>query len=171
MPVPAWEKGGRRTSVWGGTMLGISKRTRDFEKAWTFAKELYTSPTVAEKLYRSNGIVSPAKKMWSSPIYDEPVPYFCGQPAGRLYLNLAKEVPLRTSSPYHMAAIERLQSVMVELQQYATDHRAYEVDQLLPEAHRLLHAAQESLIKTIQQNLVADPPDASAGASAAGGIR
>ncbi|MFN7021937.1 MAG: ABC transporter substrate-binding protein, partial [Phycisphaerales bacterium] len=25
MPLPAWEKGGRRTSVWGGTMLGITK--------------------------------------------------------------------------------------------------------------------------------------------------
>ncbi len=25
MPLPAWEKGGRRTSVWGGTMLGMPR--------------------------------------------------------------------------------------------------------------------------------------------------
>ena len=157
MPLPAWEKGGRRTTVWGGTMLGISKRTRDFEKAWTFAKELYTSQQAAEKLYRGNGIVSPVKKMWSNPIYDEPVEYFCGQPAGRLFLNLAKEVPLRTSSPYHTEAIARVQEAIVDLQQYANDRRIYEVEKLMPEARRLLGKAEASLLKTIQQNLIVDP--------------
>ena len=75
MPLPAWDKGGRRTSIWGGTMLAISKNTRNFEKAWTFAKELYMSPKIATQLYEQVGIVSPVKKMWTDPIYDQPVAY------------------------------------------------------------------------------------------------
>jgi hypothetical protein len=38
IPLPAAEPGGRRTSVWGGTMLGIPKTAEDFEAAWAFAK-------------------------------------------------------------------------------------------------------------------------------------
>jgi ABC-type sugar transport system permease subunit len=37
MPSPAWEKGGRRTTVMGGTMLGISKRMKDVDSAWRYA--------------------------------------------------------------------------------------------------------------------------------------
>src|SRR5262245_27493609 len=41
MPLPAWTKGGRRTTVMGGTMLGIPKRVPDFASAWRYAKHLY----------------------------------------------------------------------------------------------------------------------------------
>ena len=41
MPLPAWNKGERRTSVWGGTGLVISKRTPRPDLAWDLAKFLY----------------------------------------------------------------------------------------------------------------------------------
>ena len=42
MPLPCMDPlEGRRTSVWGGTMLGISKTTKDLDTAWTFARQLY----------------------------------------------------------------------------------------------------------------------------------
>src|SRR5690606_29599457 len=44
MKLPAWERGGRRTSVSGGSALGITKAAPDFERAWTMAKHLYLSP-------------------------------------------------------------------------------------------------------------------------------
>ncbi|MGC4067567.1 MAG: extracellular solute-binding protein [Polyangiaceae bacterium] len=38
MPLPAWEKGGRRTSVWGGTGLVITRRTKRPDLAWELAE-------------------------------------------------------------------------------------------------------------------------------------
>ena len=48
MPVPAWKEGGCRTTVWGGTMLGIARSTKDPEAAWEMAKHLYLSEDLAE---------------------------------------------------------------------------------------------------------------------------
>src|SRR5262249_37675653 len=44
MPLPAWEKGGRRTSIWGGTGLAITKQSRQQEIAWELVKYLYFNP-------------------------------------------------------------------------------------------------------------------------------
>ncbi len=79
MPLPAWDRGGRRTSVWGGTMLGIPKASPNFDKAWNFAKTLYLSPQIAQRLYERAGIVTPVKRLWEQPFFDVPSPFFCGQ--------------------------------------------------------------------------------------------
>ena len=50
MPLPAWQPGGRRTSVWGGSMLGIAKDSENPEEAWAFAKHLYFSRENAQGL-------------------------------------------------------------------------------------------------------------------------
>ena len=71
MPLPAWKPNGRRTSVWGGTMLGIAKSTSDFEAAWQFAKHLYFSEELAESVYKTIGIISPVKETWNKPFYDK----------------------------------------------------------------------------------------------------
>ncbi len=156
MPIPAWEKGGRRTSVWGGTMLAISKRTPDFEKAWALAKYLYLNPVVAETLYRKAGIISPVKKMWSNPIYDEPDKYFSGQPSGRLFINLATQVPLRTSSPFQTISRERLMAAVSDLVEYANAQHIYEVEKLLPKAHDLLHGVDDEMRRLILRSQLVD---------------
>ncbi|MFK7788544.1 MAG: ABC transporter substrate-binding protein, partial [Phycisphaeraceae bacterium] len=93
MPLPAWEKGGRRTSVMGGTMIAIPKTTRDFDSAWAFAKELYLSPNLAQKLFESNHIISPAIDLWDEPYYAVKEPYFSGQQSGLMYIDQAPNVP------------------------------------------------------------------------------
>ena len=79
MPLPAWEAGGRRTSVMGGTMLAIPKTTRDVDAAWAFAKELYLSPELAQELFETNHIISPAVALWDEPYYAAKEPYFSDQ--------------------------------------------------------------------------------------------
>jgi arabinosaccharide transport system substrate-binding protein len=153
MPMPAWKKGGRRTSIWGGTMLGISKRTPDFEKAWKFALELYTSPKIAEKLYRDAGIVSPVKAMWTSPIYDEPVPYYSGQPRGRLFLNLASEVPRRTSSPFHEQAVSMFANVVLRVEREAKEKKITTLEPLQALAKQELDKVNQQLQKMIDNDL------------------
>jgi arabinosaccharide transport system substrate-binding protein len=153
MPLPAWDKGGRRTSVLGGTMLGITKASRTPEAAWGFAKALYLSPVTAQRLYEEACIVTPAKANWSQPFYDVPDPYFCGQAIGRMYIELAPNVPLRPSSAYGAPASDLLNLAVIQLCKYAEEHRLYDARALEPEAQRLLDEAQRQLKAQINRNV------------------
>lgn len=152
MPVPSWERGGRRTSVWGGTMLGVSQTAGDVEAAWAFAKELYLAPELADALFAGVGILTPVKKHWTRPIFHQPDPYFSGQPLGTLLIEQAPHVPRRSSSPYGTVAVERLTSAMIALHSYADREKKFTVPELLPEARRLLAIAQRDLEVRIARN-------------------
>jgi len=153
MPLPAWEKNGRRTSVQGGTMLGIPKNVDDFERAWEYAKHLYLTPQLARELYKTSGIITPVKSFWNDPIYDESSSYYSGQAVGRLYINAAPDVPLRTSSPYNSLALAKLSDAAMELKSYAKDNSVFSVSDLIPEAHRLLLKAEKSVQHQINRNV------------------
>lgn len=152
MPLPAWEKGGRRTSVLGGTMLGITKAGRTTDAAWAFAKQLYLSPASAEALYDGDRIITPIKAIWKESFYDAPDPYYCGQPIGRMYIQLAPNVPMRPSSPYYPLTQQLLSSVMIQLCQFAEVHGLTEPQALVPEAQRLLDRAQREVLAQINRN-------------------
>ena len=152
MPLPAWQKGGRRTTVTGGTMLGIPKSTTDFEAAWQFAKHLYFSPELAERFYRASNIITPVKDLWTLPVFDEPDPFFSGQPAGRLFINQAEHVPARSSSPYNHLAASELGNALFLLKEYADSRGAFAAQDLRLEARRLLKEAQSRLKSQISRN-------------------
>ena len=153
MPLPAWEPGGRRTSVWGGTMLGIPKTTEDFDNSWAFATHLYLSEELAEGLYKNNYIISPVKEYWDRSFYDEPVEFFGGQPVGRLYINLAPQVPMRTSSPFNTYAKDRVANALFLLKEYAIEQQKYTPEELMDEAHRLLQEAEDLVTKKADRNV------------------
>jgi arabinosaccharide transport system substrate-binding protein len=173
MPLPAWDKSGRRTSVWGGTMLGIPKTAaatpEQFEELWKFAKELYLSQDFTEILYRQGGIVTPVKKHWSSPLFDEPSTYFTNQPVGRLYINLAPDVPHRNSSPYNTLAMNRVADSLVRLAEEARRDKVYDYASLKDRARVLLKKAHAQVADQIARNVFIAEPDAQPQASAAGG--
>lgn len=153
MPLPAWEPGGRRTSVWGGTMLGVVKTAKDQESAWTFAKHLYLSEELAEGLYRNNYIISPVKSYWGRSFYDEPAEFFSNQAPGRMYIDLAPDVPIRTSSPFNTYAKDRVVNAMFRLKDYALKHEVYDRDGLKAEARRLLAEAEHLVHRQVQENV------------------
>jgi arabinosaccharide transport system substrate-binding protein len=152
MPLPAWEQGGRRTTVMGGTMLGIPKRVKDFDSAWLYAKDLYLSPDLARASFRTTGIISPVKRHWTDPVYDEPSAYFGGQRYGRLYIAAAPDVPPRTSSPYNALAQIKLADSALALKAYAMRSGRYTAAELLPEARRLLAQAEAQVRAQMQRN-------------------
>ncbi len=153
MPLPAWEKGGRRTGVMGGTMLGIAKASEDIEASWAFAKHLYLDPELAEELYRSNSVISPVREFWSLPVYDEPDPYFSGQAAGRIFVDMAPDVPMRTSSPFNNLAFARVQEAVIALWNYAEANDIHDAEALMPEARRQLGLAEEQVRKLMDRNV------------------
>ncbi len=142
MPLPAWEPGGRRTSVWGGTMIGIPKTTPDPEQAWAVAKELYLSEPLARELYERAGIISPVRALWDRGWYAAPRAYFGGQRTGRLYLEQAPDVPRRVSSPFDTIAKAGLQDVVIQLKRHAEETGVYDAAALQPVAKQLLEAAE-----------------------------
>jgi len=67
MPVPAFERGGRRTCSLGSTMISINKHSENIELCWAMAKMLYISREVAEKTYHDAGIITAYKAHWEEP--------------------------------------------------------------------------------------------------------
>jgi arabinosaccharide transport system substrate-binding protein len=152
MPLPAWEPGGRRTTVQGGTMLGIPKSTLDFESAWAFAKALYLSPDLATSTFRSNNIITPVRDLWDLPVYAEPTPYFANQPSGLIFISQAPHVPLRPSSPYNPLAVAETTSAFASLVAFAQTQSVFDVPSLIEPAKRFLGVAQQRVENQISRN-------------------
>ncbi len=153
MSLPAWTPGGRRTSVMGGTMLGLPRAARDVERAWSLAQQLYLNRDIARRLYREAGIVTAVRTFWDDPVFDEPNPFFSGQPAGRLYLEQAPHVPARTSSPYQRLALAALGDAALGLKAEAERHALHRVEQLEPLARAHLAQAEQRVRQHMARNV------------------
>jgi arabinosaccharide transport system substrate-binding protein len=113
MPLPAWEPGGRRTSVWGGTGLSITRASEHSDLAWEFAKSLYFNPKELGRRFAFSNIIPPFKDAWALPEFQRENPYFSGQKLGALYAALAPETPEAWSTPYNTVAEGRLSEVFL----------------------------------------------------------
>jgi len=154
MPLPAWERGGRRTTVIaGGTMIGINKRSAHIEQCWEMAKRLYLSAEVAEQTYAVNMVISPVKSLWEEPFYHVPDSFYCDQVAGSLLIAVSPEVPLRPSSPYWQNAFAHISNSLIALRAYAERHGVYDAEALTPVALRLLQNGQAELETLISRNV------------------
>jgi arabinosaccharide transport system substrate-binding protein len=153
IPLPSWERGARRTSVMGGTMLGITRAAEDVEAAWEFATELYFSPRIARELYETASIISPMRSLWPEPFYHEPDPYFSNQRIGSLLIELAPDIPPRVTSPFDSFAQARVQEALLGLRRHAEAIGVYDRDALKPRAMELLEAAEERVRRQMERNV------------------
>jgi arabinosaccharide transport system substrate-binding protein len=117
-PLPAFYPGGRRTSTWGGTMIGITKRCADPDLAWELVMHLYLNKEALAEQFRNTNILPPARDLWDHPAYDEPRPFWSNQPLGRLYANLAPETPPQYTSPYIGLAKAKLSEALIACVRY-----------------------------------------------------
>jgi multiple sugar transport system substrate-binding protein len=83
----------------GGTYIQVPKLAEHKQLAWEFTRFLTTNPDALNAVFQKTGIVPAYTPAWSSPIYDQPVPYLGGQAAFRLMVNLAQQVKPLTYSP------------------------------------------------------------------------
>lgn len=152
IPLPAFEPGGRRTSVRGGTMLGFPRTSEHFDQAWEAAKMLYTSPEIARELYRVVDIITPVRSLWDDPVYDEPDPFFMNQAKGQMYIDLAPTIPVRSSSPYNHSAVLEIRDAAVNLASWAQSNSLHEPEDLAEHAKALLQRAQENIVRQMARN-------------------
>ena len=105
MPLPAWSRGGRRTTTMGGTMMAMSKQTSDKGLAWELLKFLYFDKAALVSRYRKTKIIPPLRAAWSDPVFSEPDPYVGGQRLGRLFTSLAPDIPPVSQDQYSSEAL------------------------------------------------------------------
>jgi arabinosaccharide transport system substrate-binding protein len=151
MPLPAFEKGGRRTSVWGGTGLVITKRTKNQELAWELAKFLYLNPAALGERFKGTNIIPPFKDAWTLPEFNEPNPYFSGQPVGKLYAELAPQTPPLYSSPVDNLARAKMDEAYTRAIEY---FKAHGQDGLMAAIRRELRLAQDDVKRMSERNRV-----------------
>ncbi len=152
MPLPAWEPGGRRTSVWGGTGLAISKRSPNVELAWEFAKELYFNPKELGYRFSLTNIIPPLKDAWNLPEFQRPNPYYSGQAIGALYAELASEAPASWSTAYSGQAEGKLGEVFLRA---ATHYESKGHAGLREFVQRELNEAEAYLNQVMNRNVLA----------------
>jgi arabinosaccharide transport system substrate-binding protein len=122
MPLPAWTPGGRRTSVWGGTGLAITRATKRPELAWQLAKALYLDGDRLGERFLQTNIVPPLKDSWRLPAFKQPNPFFRNQAIGVEFAALASEVPANWSTPYSLRASDRLGDVFLKSLEHYRKH-------------------------------------------------
>src|SRR5687768_11606119 len=122
MPLPAWEPGGIRTSTWGGCGLAITKSCRNPDLAWKLAMHLYYDPSQLGERFAATNILPPLKEAWSRPEFGEPRPFFSNQRLGRLYADLAPQVPAEIYTPFTNQAVSRLSEAFTNTALYYDEH-------------------------------------------------
>ncbi len=122
MPLPAWEPGGRRTSVWGGTGLFITKASQHQELAWELAKFLYLNKPALGARFLATNIIPPFKEAWDLPEFRRPNSYFSGQPLGAVYAALAPSTPDVYGSPFYQLAFDKLGEALLRAGAYYEQH-------------------------------------------------
>ncbi len=118
MPLPAVERGGKRTSTWGGTMLGITKASRQPDLAWELAKHLYLNEKDLAGRFADTNILPPVPAAWKEAAFNARRPYWSNQPLGRVYADLAPQVPFQYSSPFVAQAKGKLGEALVDCIKY-----------------------------------------------------
>lgn len=152
MPLPAWEPGGRRTSVWGGTMMSFFRDSENFEQSWSLAKELLLNRDAAAERYRQTGIVAPLPGYWDHPAFAEPHPFFSNQKVGKLFIEQAPHLPERYASPYQEQALQQVQRILIATREKAEARKLYQREELIPLIAEQLETAQSRLDRIMERN-------------------
>lgn len=118
MPLPAVKRGGSRTSTWGGTMMGITKKTKNPDLAWELAQHLYTDVKDLASRFQDTNILPCVREAWKEPAFKEKRAFWSNQPLGQLFADLASQVPSQYSSPYLNTAKAKFGEALTSCVQY-----------------------------------------------------
>lgn len=98
--LPAFEPGGRRTSVWGGTGLTVVEASENQDAAWDFIRYAMLTAEGNVQRYLAINLWPPFQPAWQDPRMLSPDAYFAGQELGRLFAEVGAEAPPQYQSPF-----------------------------------------------------------------------
>ncbi|HEY3593377.1 MAG TPA: extracellular solute-binding protein [Polyangiaceae bacterium] len=149
MPLPAFKRGGRRTSTWGGSMLGLTKLSKDPERVWDVARYLYTSPESCAAEWNGAGILPPVRDAWKLPAFNQRSAYWSNQLAAQEYAKVADDVPAHYMHPLMEFAEGKLGEVEAAAVRYYEEHGADGFDAFV---RRELHGAADVIRRQMRRN-------------------
>jgi arabinosaccharide transport system substrate-binding protein len=152
MPLPAWEKGGRRTSVWGGTGISITKQSARPDLAWELVKFLYFNPEELGKRFASTKILPPFQDAWDLPEFHTPSAFFSGQKLGAEYARMAPQTPPVWDSPYSTIAESKVNEVFERAAQQYERHGEAGLREVI---QRELTAGSNYVKRVMERNVLA----------------
>ena len=89
---------------WGGSFCAIPEQCKNQELAWDFVQWACCSAEGQNAMFKPTGVFPAYKPAWADPLYDEPVEFFGGQRAFRMWANIADNVASIVRSPYDLQA-------------------------------------------------------------------
>ncbi len=114
MPMPKFDPTDHPTSTWGGTMLGIPRNARDPQQSWKVIEHLLFSSQAMAARRQYSDIISPVRASWSDPSLARPDAMFGGQAIGRMFVELADQVPAFHATPFTTSAASLMTDVLRE---------------------------------------------------------
>ena len=90
--LPAWMEGGNRAFTWGGSQLCVLKTSQSVQEAVTFLEYSQLSQAGQEVLWTSGDLFPVLKEAVDWPILNEPVDFYGGQVALRMYAEVNSAV-------------------------------------------------------------------------------
>jgi ABC-type glycerol-3-phosphate transport system substrate-binding protein len=91
--MPAWEEGGTRSSMAGGSAYFIPKDSSNPEAAWTLIEFLNLDTDNHVKGYAYSDYFPALTSTYNDPLFTEPDPYFGDQVTREIYADVAENVP------------------------------------------------------------------------------
>ena len=116
LPLPRFQPTDARTASWGGTMAAIPKNCRDPAASWQLLRFLQLSPEALYARQYHSSILPAVTSAWDDKAWDRPNPFFRGQAIGRLYAQLARELPVQRTSPYSALLAQSIAAVLTSAQ-------------------------------------------------------
>ncbi|MBO1414049.1 ABC transporter substrate-binding protein [Streptomyces sp. FH025] len=93
LPLPAFTPGGTRTSNNGGSTLCVTAQSRNPETAWAFISFLLADKANQASMMQHEGLFPAYLPALDDPYFQQPAPYYGGQPAMKLFAELARTIP------------------------------------------------------------------------------
>jgi ABC-type glycerol-3-phosphate transport system substrate-binding protein len=153
MPLPRFDPTDSPTSTWGGTMIGITRRSKEPELAWRLIEFLYLSQTGHEARLTKTNIIPPVMEWWDHPAYHRREEFFGGQSINELYVELAHQTPPRFVNPATTVAQTQLSVVLDRAVKYV---QAHGTDGLEDEIRWWLDFAAEDLQRRVDNGRFED---------------
>jgi arabinosaccharide transport system substrate-binding protein len=113
--LPAFEKGGLRTSCHGGTGNCIVKYSKHVDVAWDFMQYSMLSVEGNVRRYEMTNLFPPFIPAMDSPRLRKAEEYFGGQVLGELFAKLGPTVPAQYQSPYRSELGSNLGALWVDI--------------------------------------------------------
>ena len=112
--MPLFREGGRRTTVWGGTGMGVSKQSKFPDVSWDILKYTYMTKENQVKRYLEIHYFPTMLDALDDPrIVEAEDEFFGGQKLGAIFADVAPDVPIYYSGPYKTEAIDLLSNAVV----------------------------------------------------------